>query len=909
MRSDLLQRIGAHKDLENVIVLTHNFDGVFLESVVLPALRKSGNPAITVFAEASCAIEAYESQRQLLSGLGLRYRLVPVELTHPFRFHPKAVFLAGPDQATLFVGSGNLGFGGWRENGEVWAAYSLDDAEQSEAPAFAYFRDYLFQVLDKIPISESVRHDIGEAFGPERKRWVAYLDEPGLLLGRVGHGPSLIELLETQVMNKEAAKLWVCAPYFDEQGQALRKLGDRFSAKETIVLLQEKQTNLPIEAIAGLPASFSLKSLSFKSQDEGAPRFVHAKFYGIDHGDKVKAIFGSANCSDAAWFISGIGGNAELLATRDMPTEEFERTFLDDLEISNRPPELQAKSTEEKEEYVAAYPQIRILAARFMNLDGIVRVGFKKEEDVRIIECLINEQPHEFHEKGKNELAVISLARPISIGLRGVSPDGEVASNRIWVDHEFELSASSKERSLVDTIHQSVKDGIWGLAAWIDIMKLLQGHLEYLAPRGIAKIKKAGVRGAVSPTVRFTRADVFSGEFGLLGGSKISLWETSQSRLDGLRQLLLRWFGFGWGVEEAGPGDHDNEPEPDETDGIPPTKPTVSTKKTEHSKASDQQIVKKERDRAAALVKKVVNKISEAEYLEKRPPELISKDFGIIAILMTSALAEEWLSENDYFEATHRVWRQAFLDDSEILAEPKGQVCGYLERLYREADDSDRVLEAFATIDFAGALAAWALATEKQVVSPERALLSLSQVMAVARLPWIWRADAVEALRDQIRRLLVHTGLLRLNDDKGWAYYCKRWDELIKTGYAMREFEEIFKDSKIYELKKMVKRNKLKRGELLWQTSQGGFYILKEDTQRDIEKNVEVLKLRSREPVKMIKSNFLIPLHDVLDHVECEEKFKLSEEVPATIKNYITTIIAGLAYTEASHIQGLSAQL
>jgi hypothetical protein len=164
----------------------------------------------------------------------------------------------------------------------------------------------------------------------------------------------------------------------------------------------------------------------------------------------------------------------------------------------------------------------------------------------------------------------------------------------------------------------------------------------------------------------------------------------------------------------------------------------------------------------------------------------------------------------------------------------------------------------------------------------------------------------VEELRDQIRRLLIHTGLLRLNNDRGWTQYCSQWDELIKTGYAMNEFEAAFKDVKIDELKKMVRRNEVKRGELLWQTAQGGFYILREDSQRDMNKNARVLKLQSKDPDKQLKSDFLIPLNDLLNNVENEGVPRLPKEAPGIIKNFIKSITSALVGMEISHIEGVS---
>jgi hypothetical protein len=116
----LVKLIETQEDATNAIVLTHNIDFVFLQMIVVSALRHCGRPTLTVFADAHCAAEAFAYQSQVLSTLGTRYRVVPVAMEPGFRFHPKALLLSGPTKATLLIGSGNLTFGGWKENAETW---------------------------------------------------------------------------------------------------------------------------------------------------------------------------------------------------------------------------------------------------------------------------------------------------------------------------------------------------------------------------------------------------------------------------------------------------------------------------------------------------------------------------------------------------------------------------------------------------------------------------------------------------------------------------------------------------------------------------------------------------------------------------------------------------------------------
>src|SRR5262249_18436019 len=101
------------KKAHTAIVLTHNIDFLFVESLVIPHLRAIGSPQLTIFADAACAANCYQTQEMLVSKLGSRYRVVPIDLGQARRFHPKALFVAGNDSASLAVGSGNTTYGGW----------------------------------------------------------------------------------------------------------------------------------------------------------------------------------------------------------------------------------------------------------------------------------------------------------------------------------------------------------------------------------------------------------------------------------------------------------------------------------------------------------------------------------------------------------------------------------------------------------------------------------------------------------------------------------------------------------------------------------------------------------------------------------------------------------------------------
>ena len=130
------------------IVLTHNIDFLFVESVVIPRLRTIGSPQLTIFADAACAASSFQIQQALVSKLGSRYRVVPIDLGQARRFHPKALLLAGIDAASLAIGSGNTTYGGWSGNKEVWTDFSVPGDGGAQ---IASFREYLATILSYVP--------------------------------------------------------------------------------------------------------------------------------------------------------------------------------------------------------------------------------------------------------------------------------------------------------------------------------------------------------------------------------------------------------------------------------------------------------------------------------------------------------------------------------------------------------------------------------------------------------------------------------------------------------------------------------------------------------------------------------------------------------------------------------------
>lgn len=913
MRTDLIGKMRRLRDLENAIVLTHNIDCVFLESILLPTLRRAGNPRLTVFAESTCAIDTFQRQSLYLSGLGRRYRLVSVNLPPPFRFHPKAVLLAAQKRAHLFIGSGNIGFGGWRENGEIWVEYVLNEKDQQAAPAFAFFRDYLKQILRIAPFTETIEHEIADAFSQERKQWVSYLAKSGGLIGRAGSGPSLIDCLDDVISSEPVDRLWICAPYYDIQAEALNALKEKFEAKETRVLLQEKETNFTSEAAEAQTKDVRLQSVNYNGND-GKPRFLHAKFYGLERKRRVTVLLGSANCSNAAWTIPGNRGNAELVAIKEMSKKEFEQHILQELHIVDEPPELQAHQERDDVSEPETYA-LRALAASFSRFEGI-NVRFQKDVNIEISRCLIDNEPVEFKIENESELTANPLPQTIpGKGNRVLQLEGEgslekICSNPIWIDHEFELRTTSKERTLVETIQQNVKQDTWGLPAFNEILRLLQDHLDYLTTHRTSGGGQNGRSGS-ERVIRFTREDVFADDFGLLPQTSTVSDIAIPNQVDGLKALLLRYFGFEW-IQEEDPSEEETmDPQEAGDDLISPDE--LESRKLERSLAGpspkesrpDNDPVKQEKNRQRTLqfFESIINTISDENYLLKRSPDLIAKDLAIIAILMTSAINEEapglginWLTEDEYFEFTRRVWNVFFFKIIQSETDSSGQYHGYLDRRYQESEDPHAFSRSFASTDFAAAIAVWVLANLKDKPSPREAQLALIQISAVARFPWLWRADAFSELAPIIKRLLLHTKVLTLEKQEDFGRYLTKWREFIQVGNAIGDFQKTFEDLEPENVKDMLERNEIQKGELLWQGG-SGLCVAQKDCLRLPKKKIDVLSLQSHgsDPKKTFYADYLIPVGALLETPQGRKTKPLPEAVPKILNRFVRKFMKPLS--------------
>lgn len=905
MRRDILHSISEEKDITNAIVLTHNIDFVFIQTLVLSALRRCGYPSLTILADASCAAASYAYQAPVLHGLGVRYRVVPVALKPGFRFHPKAMLLSGPDSAKLYVGSGNLTFGGWRENAEIWLSY---DSRDGTMP-FSAFLSYLTELVELVALPDAVRAEIQEAFDPETHVWAADLEKPGGLLGKAGKGPALLDQMLAYLTHGAPDKVTVCAPYFDEEAEALTAIGRRSGAGAVVVLTQPNRTGLTEAAWKGA-GSPQLTPITFQhADDQGRLReaFLHAKFYAFERAGHVTIFAGSANCSRAALTIPGAAGNAELMAVTEMSENEFRLSFLDELSAKEGPPGLAIKTPEPEPPPVSG---LRILGASYE--DAYLRVAYAPSR-WSITACMVDGAATHFEPLGAGVIGAQLEVSPRQVFLEGTDGASAAKSAEGWIDHESALRSTARGRSVAEAIQSRVRAGEWSVGAWSEVFNVFCAHLRYLPPRLAAT--RSGLLGSKNgrhEPIKYSFKDVFASAYGLPSISSYlpPLPGGAEGRVRSLQQLLLRWFGLP--VVDSG----------DDVDGATPIEPNVGTDVVDRPVGLPTSILKKaskpeEGDlrRVKRLVAQMTDAMASAKFQRERPPELLSADLKVASALLRVALREGWLDPDTFFQITHDIWVPLFFD-----AEGEGR--GWLQRRYESAPSADDFAAVMRSPDLLAALVAWVSEVRDEERTPAHARFSLAAALAVARLPWLWDGVDDELVSRELADLLAHTNSAGSSvdyDETGAS-----WLRLVQRGHALRRMEQALAGSTPVQLAPRIHQKQLSKGELLWQGT-SGFGVVTQAGQRIAGARISVLPLRgekatskvdeaqtqrtdgpkrkggkskARATITQFAADLTVPMAGLLDHtvVPLSEGFR--ERPRDVLRGFVAELAEGFASAE-----------
>jgi hypothetical protein len=267
-------------------------------------------------------------------------------------------------------------------------------------------------------------------------------------------------------------------------------------------------------------------------------------------------------------------------------------------------------------------------------------------------------------------------------------------------------------------------------------MEMLLKHLQYMP---ISSLKRDPKDEEKSRGPRFySESDVFASGYGLhfpaspMAAIGYDSWPKS------FQQLLLRWLGVGLhddseeGNDQPGvvPPERPTEKEENlapESEDHPPDVPTIPKPPT------PVEVSERERQRAVKLLGQVTQWMGGEAYLKERQPEHLAVDLQIASGMLRAALHGGWVSAEEFFNCTHQLWLSLFFTSK---VEP---TMGWIDYRYQSSESPEDFAARMESPILSAAMAAWAFGVPTNIQTPSFARFRLACVLAVARLPWLWR--------------------------------------------------------------------------------------------------------------------------------------------------------------------------
>lgn len=292
----LLEEERRGGEAEEALFLSFTTDLGFFEEIALGVTQATG-ARITVVGDVGMARNDPRAVRRA----GRSY-VAGLAWANSAAFHPKLMVLAGPDRATIAIGSGNTTLAGWQDNAELWTVLRVNSHHSPEAvpdlatwlrdlPTKVRFSAGVPQALHRVAdLLERLHHN--RATGASQARLVSSLHAP--IIDQLPFGP--------------VDELAVFAPFLDPETRALRRLLERFRPATFTLAYQPGLTDLDGSSLTSLVEQYDGRVIS-----ENEPRYRHGKLVEWTSGGRRWALTGSANLSAAALLrAQSHSGNCEL---------------------------------------------------------------------------------------------------------------------------------------------------------------------------------------------------------------------------------------------------------------------------------------------------------------------------------------------------------------------------------------------------------------------------------------------------------------------------------------------------------------------------------------------------------------------------------------------------------------------
>ncbi len=552
-------------------------------------------------------------------------------------------------------------------------------------------------------------------------------------------------------------------------------------------------------------------------------------------------VSGSANCSQAALLATRGWGNAELVTIEAIDGSE-EGDFWDGLQKLDKSVELpQSAPSTEWESFEE--PDIRILSAR---KDGdTLRVHYKaKQVPKQIFVTLNGNEKNILASEQADGLAVFDVSvKATTLILHAVFDEGvHVGSNPSWIDDEQSLRTDGPERRIREKLEDMAVRGSSSTRDFFDLFNLYDGHIR--KPVAFGRRNSGLLPTENTSIVEFSEDEVFSDGFATPPPLSGDRGVTATGPVDTFTVFVAF---FNTKSQSPPPRRSLNQspaqiPETENEDAPPSeVQDVVATEPDEQ--------VQRKFTRALASIERGM---SQKDFVTSRPPERLSSDLGLWALLLVKARFHEHIRLNPEEFRNHilKVMRLLFLGSNNAY----GSIREHLRSLPEDA--AQQFSNAMASPKLTAALSLLFMLDWENSDTEARELR-----FAAARLgtlyPWLPRGGSKEEIFADIDQIA-----LTILPDGYRTKLFSLWGQWIADSHALERFAESLKRHKQKELGDICPDRQLHSGELCWQTGHE-YCTVDENCFRRAKNKIALTAIDSGKSLS-VQAHFVAPVSDLL---------------------------------------------
>ena len=256
----LLKEIPSGK-FHSAIFTTYSINLYYLEQQVLPLLGSKGIHYVSILADGAMLTTQLEHYGYLSQQRKRNYSVHGIQSNGAF--HPKLIFLAGPDSILLLVGSGNLTTSGHGKNLEVWNAVYVNSLDDSKYGLVIQAWNYMKQLHADLGDSANNKlKSIEEncfllSNGIVVESTVFDLDAHNQISFHANQtDKSLFAQVSAIVGNDKIKRITIMCPFHDSDGKFIQELNKRYNPGQIDVLVQADFGALPFKMKSQSNVSF-----------------------------------------------------------------------------------------------------------------------------------------------------------------------------------------------------------------------------------------------------------------------------------------------------------------------------------------------------------------------------------------------------------------------------------------------------------------------------------------------------------------------------------------------------------------------------------------------------------------------------------------------------------------------------